>query len=268
MTARAVGGDGRFRFTKWYFDCVSADARVFVGYWATLSWRRLALTWQNVAIYEPGRAPWKRASLLKGPPPEVRGERIDWNAPALNCTVHVQSRQAAIHQRLLEVAEGAVDWCAESPAALVCADIAGKAPLQGAGYAERIVMTIPPWRLPIDELRWGRWLDRRTSRSVVWIDWRGPAPRTWIFVDGSHVAGAVSDEGPSAGALSLRVGHGRALESISFAQIAETIPPLPSLVPKSLLALKQTRWCSPARLEEAGRATNGGLAVHEVAVFR
>ena len=64
----------------------------------------------------------------------------------------------------------------EAPAAEVSVSLRGFAPLRGTGYAERILITIPPWRLPIRELRWGRWIGEAASRSVVWIDWRGESP--------------------------------------------------------------------------------------------
>ena len=63
--------------------------------------------------------------------------------------------------------------------------------LRGLGYAEHLSMTIPPWRLPIDTLRWGRFLS--PERSVVWIDWQKEGDgRTWIFVDGTEVRGEAS----------------------------------------------------------------------------
>lgn len=55
----------------------------------------------------------------------------------------------------------------------------------GTGYAERLDMTLAPWALPFEELRWGRFIG--PSRSAVWIYWRGGLERRWAFVDSSAV---------------------------------------------------------------------------------
>ena len=262
-------GGAPFSLTKWYFDCVAADGRVVIGYWASLAWRKIALTWQNITLYEPGHPPAARSSLVPGPPPEVAGKTITWRAPALTCAVGVESRQRPIDERLLDEGTGVVDWRAEAPAALVSVQLNGFAPVQGPGYAERLFITVPPWRLPISELRWGRWLDAAASRSVVWIDWRGESPRTWVFVDGLAAAGAVvTDECVRAGALNIAFDERRTLHARVFAEIAATIPPLRAVVPKSLLALRQTKWCSAGTLRNASEAALAGCAIHEVVVFR
>jgi len=247
-----------FSLTKWYFDCVAADGRAVIGYWASLAWRKVALTWQNVTLYEPGHPPSGRSSLASAPPPDVDGNTIAWRAPALSCEIDVESRQRPIDARLLDDGAGVVDWRAEAPAALVSVRLNGVAPVEGPGYAERLFITVPPWRLPIRELRWGRWLDADARRSVVWIDWRGERPRTWLYVDGIATADAVvTDESVRAGAVSVALDERRVLHAQSFAEIAASIPPLRAVVPQSLLALRQTKWCSA-----------GGHAIHEVVVFR
>jgi hypothetical protein len=271
MTSRTGPGGAPFALTKWYFDCVAADGRVVIGYWASLAWRRLRLTWQNVVLYEPGRPPVRRSSLAPAPPPDLAAGAIRWRAPALGCDLAVESRQPPFAARLLADGAGVVDWQVEAPAAQVAVTLRGFAPVEGPGYAERILLTVPPWRLPIRELRWGRWLDAAASRSVVWIDWRGAAPRTWVFVDGALAPEAqVTDEcvGVGAGGVSVVLGDRRTLEALAFAEITASIPVLQAVVPKSLLALRQTRWCSAGTLQENDAAALGGRAIHEVVVFR
>lgn len=254
-----------FALTKWYFDCVDAEGRAVIGYWASLAWRGVALTWQNVTLFEPGKAPASRSSLAPASPPDASG----WRAEALGCAMDFEPRQPPFEERLLAEDSGVVEWRVEAPAALVSASVRGFAPVNGTGYAERILITIPPWRLPIRELRWGRWIDESTSRSVVWIDWRGEAPRTWVFVDGAAAPRPeVTDERVSAGALAVTLSERRTLQSRSLAEIASTIPPLEAVVPRSFLGLRQSRWCSDGLLEDGDGAPCSGRAIHEVVVFR
>jgi len=269
MTSHARRGGAPFTLTKWYFDCVAPDGRVVIGYWASLAWRSLQFTWQNVVLYELNRPPTRRSSLVSAAPPDVAGDAITWRAPALGCVIDVKSRQRPIEERLLDDSTGVVEWRAEAPAAVVSVELRGFAPVQGSGYAERILITVPPWRLPIRELRWGRWIDESSSRCVVWIDWRDDRPRTWVFVDGVLAPSAtVRDESVHAGAVNLMLGERRTLESLAFYEIAAKIPPLQAVVPKSFLALRQTRWCSNGTLQEGDAAQLTGRAIHEVVVFR
>lgn len=258
-----------FTLTKWYVDCVAADGRAVIGYWASLAWRGVALTWQNVTLYEANRPPVSRSSLVTASPPEVAGETITWCAPALACVAGIESRQRPIEARLLDSDAGIVEWRAEAPVAAVTFKLGGCAPVQGPGYAERIFISIPPWRLPIRELRWGRWVDSAASRSVVWIDWRGDSPRTWVFVDGVLAsAGVVTDESILADGRKILLRERQTLHARAFAEIAAAIPPLLAVVPKSLLALRETKWCSTGTLLERNAAAQTGWAIHEVAVFR
>lgn len=248
---------------------MAPDGRVVVGYWASLAYRRLAFTWQNVVLYQSGEPPARRSSLAPSPPPDVGAGAITWRAPPLGCVIDVTSRQRPIEARLLDDSTGVIEWRAEAPAAVVSVELSGFPPVKGPGYAERMLLTVLPWRLPIRELRWGRWLDAVPNRSVVWIDWRGESERTWVFVDGKTSAPAVvTDQGVSAGAVNVVVGEHHVLETLAFSQIAATIPSLQAVVPKAFLALRQTRWCSNGTLQEGNAAPLCGRAIHEVVVFR
>lgn len=265
----ATRGAAPFTLSKWYLDCVAPDGRVAIGYWASLAWRDLSITWQQVTLHEPGKPPRRQSNLSASPPPDVGVDAITWRAPALDCTVVVRSRHRPIQQRLLDDNSGIVEWRADAPAAAVSVSLGGCAPMHGTGYAERLLVTVLPWHLPIRELRWGRWIDAAAHHSVVWIDWRGESPRTWVFVDGMLAASsAVTDERVSAGTVDLRIGERRTLDTSSLSQIAATIPPLRAVVPRSLLALQQTRWCSDATLTDGNAPALNGQAIHEVVVFR
>jgi hypothetical protein len=122
----------RFELTKWYFDCVAPDGRAVIGYWASLAWRGMALTWQSVTLFEPGRPPIARSRLGSAPPPRVEGRRITWDTPALGCIAGFESRQDAIEQRLLGEREVVVQWRAEAPAAEAAFELHGAPPVRGS----------------------------------------------------------------------------------------------------------------------------------------
>ena len=81
-----------------------------------------------------------------------------------------------------------VDWHCVLPRGPVSAGA-----FNGLGYAEHLRLTIPPWRLPIRTLRWGRFLSPRNS--LVWIDWQGGFTSRTLFLNGRPaVAVALDDE--------------------------------------------------------------------------
>jgi hypothetical protein len=265
----SLGTTGTFSFTKWYLDCVDADGRSVILYWAALAWRGLALTWHSVLLHEPGRQPLQRTSLVRVAAPCRCADAIAWRCPALGCEISAVSRQGPFAVRLLDGARGAVDWTCEAPAAAVSVEVTGHAPIRGPGYAERLVLTLAPWRLPIDELRWGRWIAADASRSVVWIDWRGARPATWIFVDGVRQPPAgVTEEGFVAGDTALRLDARQALPTRSLRDLIGSIAPLKATLPASLLALRETKWRSAGTLLAAGGAPLSGWAIHELVSFR
>src|SRR5262249_7828194 len=79
----------------------------------------------------------------------------------------------------------------------------------GRGYAEKLVMTVAPWRLGIDRLWWGRFCG--DCHSLVWIVWEGRHPLRLSLLDGKHLRlDAVGEDGVRAGeTVRLRLGERR-----------------------------------------------------------
>jgi hypothetical protein len=64
---------------------------------------------------------------------------------------------------------------------------------KGFGYAESLSLTIKPWNLPIDELRWGRFLS--DTCTIIWINWVGKYPVNRIFLNGVEYNDAIFKDG-------------------------------------------------------------------------
>ena len=121
-----------------------------------------------------------------GSQPEVRGGTLTWRHGTLGWSLQGHALGRPFGLRLFERDEGAVDWqCEACPLRLEITLPEGRS-LSGLGYAERLTLGLAPWALPIDELRWGRWIADTGDSSMVWIDWRGSHPLTVVFVDGSR----------------------------------------------------------------------------------
>ena len=140
--------------------------------------------------------------------------------------------------------------------------------LSGATYVERLALSIPPWELPITELRWGRWIDANAGHSVVWIDWRGSDPRTWVFMDGCRVSGAgVSDSVVAADGVSLALGSPRVLVDRHLGDVFRQIGPLRGIVPAALHSYHEVKWTSAGVLTTPAFSALDGRTVYEVVRF-
>jgi hypothetical protein len=255
--------------TKWYADCVDPGGRAAIAYWASLAIGSVAFTWHSVAVYEPGAPPFERTSLAEVPPPVEAGDRISWQAPALDCELTTGSALPAPALRLLDAPPDAIDWRCIAPSARSVIRVGGYAPIAGGGYVERLVTTVAPWRLPFDELRWGRWIAHDRTHSVAWIDWRGGQPHTWMLVDGTPRAGAtVGDAHMEVDGASLALQAPRVLHARSLDDITRSIGPLAGLVPDSLRMLRETKWCSRGDWCVGGQAPTAGWAIHETVTIR
>ena len=262
---------GAFSLTKWYFDGICADGRAFIAYWASVTWRSLSFTWQDLWVFGADGVATHRSGTAGGPPPEGTGGAFTWKSAALDATIRVEPTVPPIAERLIESEHGVIDWRVPAPAALITADFTGSASMSARGYVECIAMTIPPWRLPIRELRWGRWIDVKAEQSVVWIEWRGEKPSTWVYVGGrrSEDGGRrVLDDEVIGGDVQLVLHARRTLHDRSLAQVVDHIPLVRAALPESVLALRQTKWISDAEFNEGGGRTLRGDAIHETVVFR
>jgi hypothetical protein len=201
-----------FELRKWYLDCVDADGNAAIAYWAKLRWRYINLYYRTVAINGVER----------------RCTEVSWRQ-----SVSMEASAPPIRRRLFEGADGIVDWSCEMPRAK-----ARIGSVRGDGYAELLRMTVPPWKLPIDELRWGRFIGG--GKWAVWIEWRGALPQKWAFGDAGDVR--FDDE---------RV--------LTDRRIGDAVPLIKWLLPRRIRRAREQKWCSRASLGD-----DRGWAIHEV----
>ena len=259
----------RFALTKWYLDCVAPDGRAAIGYWASLRLHGLEIGWNNVSTYEPGQPPRERTSLHLVRAPQRSGDTITWTSHALGCTFTLDATLPPATIQLLDDPRGRIDWRCEAPAARVRVTTPDGAPLDGTGYAECLVMTVLPWQLPLDQLRWGRWVSLDARRSLVWIDWRGEKPSRWALVDGVvRTDVVVRDSDIAFSGATLPLEPSRTLHDRRLGDIVGPIKPLAALLPDALLALHEQKRCGAAALHDGTEAPVSGWTIHELVQLR
>ncbi|MHB1311549.1 MAG: hypothetical protein ACYC3L_05980, partial [Gemmatimonadaceae bacterium] len=230
---------------------------------------RLEISWHSVTLYEPGRAPAERTSLHRVRAPRRSGDTITWASHALGCAFTCDAQLPAASIPLLDDARGRIAWRCEAPAARVRATTPDGPPVDGTGYAECLVMTVLPWQLPLEQLRWGRWISRDARHSVVWIDWRGDRPSRWALVDGiARTDVIVRDDGIAYSGAALPLPEPRTLHERRLGDIVGPIRPLAALLPEALLSMREQKWCGRAELRDGQSPPAAGWAIHELVQLR
>jgi hypothetical protein len=258
----------RFVLTKWYLDSVDAGGRSAILYATALTWGRARVGWHGVSICEPDKPVAHRASVKPMPLPVRDGDRLAWRADPLGCTVNCTPSVSPFALRLLDRADGVLDWRCEAPAARMEITLSDAPPLLGVGYAECLSLTFLPWRLPIDEMRWGRWVSADGTRSLVWIDWKGPLPRTDVYLDGRpEPSPVVGDRDVQAGGVRLTMAPRRPLYSRSLGSALAGLGPLLKLLPASWRELEDEKSICRARLDGPSGRADDGWCIDEVVRF-
>ena len=225
-----------FHFSKWYLDCVSAEGEAFLAYCAELRWRALRLHYASLLGHS--------SSLRQAPEPVWRDGVLEWDAPDLGVSGRWEALDPPIEATLLD---GDCQWQCLAPRARVDLRV-GDRSVRGLGYAEHLTMTVAPWNLEIDELRWGRFLSE--TDGLVWIELRGPKPANLRWHNGV----------PCGEEVELALRDPVVLRDGALAETALAIVPnLLKMFPSRILGLCETKWRSRAAL-----GGTEGWAIHEI----
>jgi hypothetical protein len=252
---------------KWYLDVVTPEGSGMIGYFARVSLGPLRLRCTETVQWRAGDLAAQSRIVLGGTLPTAGSDGVRWHSPAASVEGRWRSRVNAIPTMVLhKEAAGRVEWTCFCPAAETTVKI-GRDQWEGSGYAERLVMTLPPARLPIRELRWGRFISG--EEHCVWIRWRGPVVRRWCVHNGRSVAAAMPDLHELAWkGHRLQLDHGTTLRTGCVAETAlKGAGLLGWLLPASVRNLQETKWCSRGVLTDGHGGKHRGWAIHEVAVF-
>ncbi len=244
-----------FELTKWYADAVSADGDFWLGYCAHLRCGRFSIPYSSVLD-----AAGQRHSLTGWQPDLSRASEIRWVAPSLAIDARWRRGPTEIHRRLLEGKHGIVDWRCLVPgsAASTCA-------VAGLGYVECLRLTIPPWRLPIRKLRWGRFLSSR--HSLIWIDWQGEVSIRLVFQNGHEAVPIRLDDDEILLGDGTRATFDRGLtirHGALGATVLDAIPGLRRVAPARIFQVEERKWRSRSTLTVPGEDADYGWSIHEV----
>jgi hypothetical protein len=256
--------------SKWYLDCVGPNGDTFIGYSARLSWHGFSIRYSSILTYDTRHGVRSLTSLRRAPSPHHEDGAIGWEVPRLGVCGSWEPLSSPIERRLYDDANATVIWSCFQPSSRADIALGGACHLVGLGYVEHLEVTGAPWSLPLDELRWGRFITE--SETIVWVDWRGQNASTQVFRGSTEIPqSVVTDSEVIIGECSTRLTflEKLTLRDKSLASGAlSVIPGIRLIVPGEIANARETKWLSRAMLEQQDKQTIHGWAIHELVKFK
>jgi hypothetical protein len=124
-------------------------------------------------------------------------------------------------------------------------------------------VTLPPWHLPLRQLRWGRFVS--AEESLAWVDWQGDYSTSFAIHNGRECETlSVSDSEVAIPGATLRMVESFPLRAGRLgATVLPGAPALGKLLPRSLRNIEEQKWRSRG-VWKAQDGSSHGWVIHEV----
>lgn len=253
-----------FSLVKWYLDCVTDEGEVAIVYGTEFSWHAVHMSANSVLAGSESHV--ETRTSISAFEITHEGSRITVDVPKQGVAGEWSGDSAPCKRVVYETEAGSVKWNCLQPRSRVQLRMNGRE-LSGLGYAECVRLTVAPWKLPLNELRWGRFVSPRNW--MVWVDWKGAYNTSFAFADGEECATpAISDAEIATPGASLHIDDGFALRSGRIGStILSNVPGLKKLLPRSLLNIEERKWCSRGEMRKDDQRSSGWV-IHEVVQWK
>jgi len=253
-----------FSLLKWYLDCVSDTGEAAILYSARVRWCGIRMAYSNLIAMGDGAC--NSDSSMHGAEIRHDGQEIFLASPQLGVEGRWTARAAPVERTVYACEAGSVVWNCLQPAAAVALKI-GEKRLTGAGYAECLTLTLPPWQLPLRQLKWGRFVPDRDAlkpNSLAWISWMGSHTLSLVVHNGaSDEYASIADTEVAWAGGKLRMEEPVALRAGRLARtILPAAPALRRIFPHSLFNVEEKKWRSRGILETPDGESRGWV-IHE-----
>lgn len=256
-----------FLLTKWYLDCVAENGDAAMVYVANLRWNMLSMHYGSLLTVLEGRVRYS-SSHRECVFPQLDRDRAKLGLPQLGIEGTWKALRQPAVRTVFDSNDGSAEWHCHQPMSQVDLLLPGKVTMIGLGYAECLTLSILPWKLPWEELHWGRFLS--TEHAVVWIDGRGPQPWRTVIHNGEDREVQSLTESEMLFDSGTRLGLDRGLV-LRSGQLGETvfagISSLAKLLPRNMLSVEECKWRSRGVLQ-TGTIPVPGWAIHEVVKWK
>lgn len=171
----------KFNFEKIYFDCVDNSGNCFIIYWAKLQYFFIKIQYSGLIFSDFENITIEKSSFKKINKPSIKNN-LCFNNNQIEISGSWEKKDESINLLLYKDAwEKELLWNCHHPSAITEIKYKNKT-YNGYGYSETLLLPIKPWNLPINELRWGRFLS--ANYTIIWLNWKGKYPLNILFCNG------------------------------------------------------------------------------------
>lgn len=253
----------KFYLEKYYVDLVTPEGQYFIGYSAFLLWAAIRLNY-NASLHHPSMMGLRTSpSLSSRNTPVVDNSSLSWHSPKLGFDGQWQQLASSKRQVLHQTDDGVVEWNCLQPSSRVQLTTAAGTTYHGLGYVECLTMTIPPWRLGLQTLLWGRFVSE--NHSVVWIEWHGKYNLIVLICNGQRATNPqISNDMVGCDEFELSLEHAETIREDSIGEtLVSKIPSILKVAPIKFLGGIERKYVSCGRLAFLGGSDHTGWVIHE-----
>ncbi len=257
---------GSFYLHKIYLDFTDDTGNCFILYSATLSFCFFKINYAAF-IYSDFNNQVTEQSIHNKVDIEIAKDSLLFSNNKLGINGSWTKAAPAVEALLYRNKGGIVNWNCHHPLAQSNVTYKGQN-FHGLGYAETIFLSVKPWKLPIDELRWGRFL--APGITITWIQWVGQNPINKIYFNGKEWNDAVYsvetilfNEGKS----SLSFFNISLLRRVRFVEHLAKVPLLKLLLNKALMNSLEIKYKSGAIFTDDSGNKYQGRSIFEIVTW-
>jgi len=264
---------GGFHLDKWFLDFTGENGEAMIFYAAKLTWHGWTASYTSWLQYDAVQGVRLKSRFRNVQMPQKKDHLIEWSDAKFGISGTWRALADRIEARIFDSEDGFLDWRCFQPASQVQLKISDRV-LEGKGYAEQLILTVPPWKIPMDELRWGRF--GSMQNNIVWIELREKERKQWLWLNGEKIGNCTIEDDcisiPDHNMV-LKLDRGAVLEAEKKVfsvvnKIIRYIPGFKKVVPINFLMADEFKWLSKGELQANSSVVSKGMAIHELVNFK
>ncbi len=257
-----------FHLNKWYLDFVGTSGEAMIFYAAELSWYGMAVHYTSWIQFDPEKDVRECSRFRNVQLPKKQENIITWHDDKFEVHGSWESIAQPVQCRVFDSDAGYLDWHCFQPASKVQLKIKDKI-IEGNGYAEQLILTAPPWHIPMNDLRWGRF--HSSDNTMVWIELRKEDKQQWLWLNGDKIVNCTIEDDHISSLdkdFLLKLDCRAVLESEKkiyqvVHNLIHYLPGFNKLMPTKFLMADNHKWLSNGVFQKKGSPVTQGIAIHE-----
>lgn len=253
----------RFYLDKSYLDCIDHEGNCLILYAASIKIFFLKFHY-TAFIFSDAQNKITEKSSFKKSELTFSDEGLQFFCRHFNIQGEWKKGLYPVQSVLYKNDNGIVNWNCHHPIADAAVQYNGQL-FTGLGYAETLFLSMLPWQLPIDELRWGRFL--APGITITWIQWKGKYPVNKIYFNGIEMNDAIHSMEAilfNEGKCRLLFSHTAVLRHTTFGEHLSKLPLVKLLVNKAMLNSVESKYKSATRFTDASGTLHHGWSIFEL----